>query len=101
MKKKVIIGLLGATLDAGKGPDRWDKWRPTVSLCMHEDLLIHRFELLYQPKFKALAHTVKDDIESISPETTVVLTPIEFDDPWDFQQVYGTLHDYAKGAKFN
>lgn len=30
-----------------------------------------------------------------------MLREIEFDDPWDFQQVYGALHDYAKGSQFN
>jgi transcriptional regulatory protein RtcR len=26
-KNLVIIGLLGPTLDTGKGPERWGKWR--------------------------------------------------------------------------
>ncbi|HUK89272.1 MAG TPA: RNA repair transcriptional activator RtcR family protein, partial [Blastocatellia bacterium] len=66
MKRNVVIGLLGPTMDAGKGGDRWQRWRPSVSLCMHEDLLIHRFELVHQPKFKTTAHLVKRDIESVS-----------------------------------
>ncbi|HNB73519.1 MAG TPA: RNA repair transcriptional activator RtcR family protein, partial [Acidobacteriota bacterium] len=40
----VVIGLLGPTLDGGKGPTRWERWRPTVAVCQHENLLVHRFE---------------------------------------------------------
>ena len=31
----------------GKGDKRWDKWRPTISMCQHDDLLIDRLELLF------------------------------------------------------
>jgi len=100
-KEQVVIGLLGATLDSGKGSDRWERWRPTVALCQHEDLLLHRFELLYQKKFAAIARTVIDDIATVSPETEVKLVEIELDDPWDFEEVYGALHDFAAGHEFD
>lgn len=100
-KKHVAIGLLGATLDSGKGSERWERWRPTVALCQHEDLLIHRFELLYQKKFAAIARAVNDDIATVSPETEVKLVEIELDDPWDFEEVYGALHDFATGYEFD
>ena len=54
MKNIVVIGLLGPTLDMGKQPKRWERWRPTVALCQHEDLLVSRLELLYQKRFKSL-----------------------------------------------
>src|SRR5258706_5167139 len=100
-KKHVVIGLLGATLDSGKGSDRWERWRPTVALCQHEDLLIHRFELLYQKKFAGLARTVTEDIATVSPETEVKLCEIELADPSDFEEVYGALHDFAAGYEFD
>ena len=100
-RKHVLIGLLGATLDSGKGSDRWERWRPTVALCQHEDLLIHRFELLYQKKFAGLARTVIDDIATVSPETEVKTREIELADPWDFEEVYGALHDFAAGYQFD
>jgi transcriptional regulatory protein RtcR len=100
-KRHIVIGLLGATLDSGKGSERWERWRPTVALCQHEDLLIHRFELLYQKKFGALARTVIDDIGTVSPETEVKLTEIELNDPWDFEEVYGALHDFAVRYDFD
>src|SRR5215216_5036685 len=100
-KEYVVIGLLGPSLDSGREADRWERWRPTVSLCQHEDLLIKRMELLYEPKFHRLARQVAEDIEHCSPETEVRLKEIAFDDPWDFEQVYGALHDFARSFKFN
>lgn len=99
--KKVVVGLLGTTLDRGQGPDRWNQWRPSVSLCQHEDLLIHRFELLYQKKFQAMADGIAEDIRSVSPETDVVLRLVEFEQPWDFEEVYGALHAFARAYPFD
>jgi transcriptional regulatory protein RtcR len=95
-RKTVVIGLLGPTLDMGKGPNRWDRWRPTVSLCQHEDLLVDRLELLHQRRWAALARTVTDDIARVSPETEVVHRNIEFEDAWDLEEVYGALLDFAR-----
>jgi transcriptional regulatory protein RtcR len=100
-RKHVVIGLLGATLDSGKGSERWERWRPTVALCQHEDLLIHRFELLYQKKFAGIARSVINDIATVSPETEVKSNEIELADPWDFEEVYGALHDFAAAYEFD
>jgi len=100
-KNQIVIGLLGSALDSGKGAERWEKWRPTVSVCRHENLLIHRLELLYQKKFERLAHLVAEDIATVSPETRVRLVEMEFADPWDFEEVYGSLHDFAREYDFN
>jgi len=99
-KRSVIIGLLGPSLDNGRGPQRWERWRPTVSLCQHPDLLVHRFELLHDRKFKALCTTVCTDIASVSPETQIRPHEIQFDDAWDFQGVYAALHDFARAYTF-
>ena len=101
VKQQVIIGLVGATLDSGKGPERWERWRPSVALCQHDNLLIHRFELLYQKKFGGLARAVIDDIAAVSPETKTLPFEIELDDPWDFEEVYGALHQFASGHEFD
>jgi transcriptional regulatory protein RtcR len=98
--KQVVIGLLGTTLDRGKDPSRWEMWRPSVSLCQHDDLLVDRFELLHSKKYASMAETVARDIRSVSPETEVRLHCIEFSDPWDFQEVYGALHEFARSYPF-
>jgi len=100
-RKNVLIGLLGTTLDAGDESTRWERWRPSVSLCQHEDLLIDRFELLHQSKYNPLAKKLIADIATVSPETTVRSHLIEFRDPWDFEEVYGALHDFARAYPFD
>ena len=102
MKKTVVIGLLGSTLDqGGKTARRWERWRPSVALCQHEDLLIHRFELLYQRRFTELADLVSADIALVAPETELRLQAIEFDDPWDFEGVYSALFEFARTYPFD
>ncbi|WP_285413383.1 RNA repair transcriptional activator RtcR [Variovorax sp. efr-133-TYG-130] len=101
MKPIVVIGFLGTQLDAGQGAGRWNKWRPTVSLAQHEDMVVSRMELLYTLRHKALAELVKADIATVSPETTVNLVPIELADPWDFGEVYTRLYDWARGYSFD
>ena len=98
----VAIGLLGTTYDGpARAANRWEKWRPSVSLCQQEDLLISRFELLHPPNAIELALAVNADIRLVSPETNVMLRPIEIADPWDFEQVYGALHEFARGYPFD
>ncbi|WP_447765126.1 RNA repair transcriptional activator RtcR [Sphingopyxis panaciterrae] len=102
MKPVTVIGFLGSTLDAAKfGPSRWSKWRPTVSICMQEDLRVDRFILLHGSYHRRLAEYVADDIRDVSPETEVVQTLLDFDDAWDFEEVYGKLLDFARGFPFD
>ncbi len=100
MKKRVAIGFLGTTVDAGN-ENRWDRWRPTVALCQHEDLVIDRLELIHDKRSQSLAERVSADIASVSPETTVRSQLIELRDPWDFEEVYGALHDFARAYNFD
>ncbi len=93
--------MLGTTLDTGKGPQRWEKWRPTVALCAHDDLVIARLELLHPPTWTALAEQVAADVRQIAPETEVRLRALPIDDPWDLEQVYGALHDVARAYPFD
>lgn len=99
-KPLVVLGFLGTTLDVGKGPQRWERWRPTVGICQQEDLLISRFELLHPPKAIDLRDQVIADIASASPETVVRAHPVEMKDPWDFEGVYAALHDFARAYSF-
>lgn len=100
-RKTVVIGFLGSVLDAGNGPERWDRWRPTVDLCRHEDFLIDELHLLSEKKFARTLDRVTEDVAGISPETRVVPHECALKDPWDFQEVYGALHDFADGCTFD
>ena len=101
MRKTVVIGLVGTTLDAGEPADRWNHWRPTVSLCQQEDFLVDRLELLYPPKQTRLIDTLRADIGAVSPETEVCPREVELKDPWDFDEVFGALHDFARAYPFD
>lgn len=96
----VVLGLLGTTLDQGRGPDRWDRWRPTVDLARHETLAIDRLELLHPARAHSIARTVAEDVVRLSPRTTVRQHTFELRDPWDLQEVYGALHDFARAYPF-
>jgi transcriptional regulatory protein RtcR len=98
--KNVVIGFLGSQLDAGSGAARWQKWRPTVSICQHEDFVVERLELLHARQHTKLAKQIKEDIESVSPETQIRLHLFDPRDAWDFQEVYGLLHEFARTYPF-
>ena len=100
-KRQVVIGMLGTTLDSGTGPGRWEKWRPTVSLGMHQDFLLDRLELLLdQRRYGKLATVVREDLAQASPETEVRIHDTYLVDPWDFEGVYAALHDFLAGYAF-
>ncbi|TJZ69380.1 RNA repair transcriptional activator RtcR [Chitiniphilus eburneus] len=102
MKKTVAFGFVGTTLDyVGKGGQRWDKWRPTIGLCQQEDLLIDRLELLHDSRSRGLFARLQQDIAQVSPGTEVRSVEINLRDPWDFEEVYSALHDFARGYAFD
>ena len=96
-----VIGFLGSTLDASKrDASRWNKWRPTVGLCMQPDLRVDRLVLLHGRQHEDLARFITKDIASVSPETEVELVLMNFDDAWDFEEVYAELLDFVRGFSF-
>jgi len=97
----VVFGLLGTQLDVGKGPNRWERWRPTVSIFQHEDFIVGCLHLIYSQRFQSLAKSVIGDIASLSPSTTIAEHHVEFDDPWDFEEVYGKLLDLTESFPFD
>ncbi len=99
-RETVVIGMLGTTLDTGRGPKRWEKWRPTLGLCQQEDLLVHRLELLHPSAHAEMARQVAADIAQVSPETRVRLTVQDIQNPWDLEETYGALLDYASAYPF-
>ncbi|MBL8473886.1 MAG: RNA repair transcriptional activator RtcR [Rhodocyclaceae bacterium] len=102
MKNTVAIGFLGTQLDfAGKGPQRWERWRPTVALCQQENLVINRLELLHDVRGRGLAERIALDIAAVSPETQVRRVEMNLRDAWDFEEVYAALHDFARAYAFD
>ncbi len=100
--KRVVIGLLGTKLDSGTTVERWDGWRPTVSLFQHEDLLWDRLELLAEPNFSKISQQILLDVRQVSPETEARLHEVSYGrDPWDLETVYAALHAWAAGYPFD
>jgi len=99
-KTRVVIGFLGTTLDVGKGPQRWERWRPTVCLGQQQDWVVDRLDLMHQPKVVDLTNQIIEDFASVSPETKVRPWPVDLADPWDFEKVYAALFDFARQYPF-
>jgi transcriptional regulatory protein RtcR len=94
-KKRVVIGLLGSTLDGGHAEARWTRWRPSVAICQHPDLAIDRFELLVSSNGERQADQVISDLAVVSPATEVRRHRFAVADAWDFSEVYAALADFA------
>jgi len=100
-KRQVVFGMLGIQLDAGTGPGRWQKWRPTVALGMHDDFVPDRIELLVDKRrFGTLTALVREDLALTAPETAVHVHDTYMADPWEFEGVYACLHDFLAGYAF-
>jgi transcriptional regulatory protein RtcR len=94
--KTVLFSFFGAVKDkAPAGKDRWEIWRPTLSLHQHEELLIDRLELI-GAKGRPAGGQLGKDIRAVSPETEVRHHDLPFENFWDFEEVYGSLHDLVR-----
>ena len=101
MKRHILISHVGANLDSGSKPERWNRWRPTVALHQHDDLLIEKTVLLHSPRYRSLVDQIANDIRLISPETEIECVPFDVRNPWDFQEVYEQLLDFALAREFD
>ncbi len=97
MKKNVVIGFLGTNLDAGKRR----RWRPSVQINDHPDFPITRLELLHDRRWTGLATKIKGEVERAHPETEVLLHEVNVRDPWDFEEMYGAMFDFARDYGFD
>jgi transcriptional regulatory protein RtcR len=105
MKKIVVFGFVGTTLDAaGKSAQRWERWRPTVALTQHADVEIARMELFATARpdrmLTPLLTQLREDIAATSPATALNVHTLAITDPWDFGEVYAALFDFARGYAF-
>ncbi len=99
MKKTVVLGFIGTQLDSGAGQGRWERWRPTIALLQHQDMVVDRLEL-FHVQHERMVRDLRADIALVSPETEVVERKLAIRDAWDFGDVYGALFDFAKSYDF-
>ncbi|KRG35342.1 transcriptional regulator [Psychrobacter sp. P11F6] len=98
--RTAVIGFLGTTLDNGFNDKRWQRWRPTVSLGIHDELLVDELHILYSKRDKRLFKIVVDDVAKVSPQTKIIGHHVALSSPWDFADVYAELYDFATGFDF-
>ena len=96
--RNVVLGFLGTQLDKGRGRRGW---RPTVSLVQQEGFEVDRIELIHDIRFQRLAEGVAKAVAAHSPDTEVLLQRMDLADPWDFQEVYGKMFDFARAYGFD
>lgn len=99
-RKTAVIGFLGTTLDNGFSQTRWQRWRPTVSLGLQDDLLVDELHILYSKRDKRLFEIIVNDVAQVSPHTKVIGHHVALSSPWDFAEVYAELYDFAAGFDF-
>ena len=99
-RRTVALGFLGTTLDGVKHADRFSRWRPTIALAMHEELGLDRLELLMTREDESLLALVKADLSKVAPSLEVGTHVLDIADPWDFEEVYARLFDFARGYRF-
>lgn len=99
-KKTAVIGFLGTTLDNGFNDKRWQRWRPSVSLCLHDDLLVDELHILYSKRDKRLFNVIVADVAQVSADTKVIGHRVTLASPWDFADVYAELYDFVTGFAF-
>ena len=98
----VIISILGQRLDnVGFGGKRWFRWRPTFSLLQHHDFQVDEIVLLHQEDEKKLLNLTEQDIQQTCLNINVKSYLLNYQDPWDFEQVYSQLHDFAQSYSFD
>lgn len=96
----IVISILGSRLDR-RGRQRHTRWRPNAALIQQPDFPVHRLELMYLHADKNLMNQFVADASEISPSTIVCPHSLSHQDPWDFEQVYTDLHDFATGYDFD
>jgi transcriptional regulatory protein RtcR len=99
-KPLVVIGSLGTRLDVGARQRRWVKWRPSICAVQQLDRPAARFELLHPPRYEPHAQQILRDLGEVAPDTDVRLHPQGLRDPWDFEEVFAALHDFARAYPF-
>lgn len=100
--KTVVIGILGSRLDhQGLGQRRWNRWRPSISILLQDQFPVDRFLLLYHPNERQLAELTLADMRELRPGIEAIGYAVNYDDPWDFGQVYEQLHDFTREYEFD
>lgn len=98
----IVVSILGTRLDhTGFGKRRWLRWRPNMSILMHHEFPVDELILIYHEDDQALLDLTVADMSELSPQTRITTYCVDYDNAWDFEQVYGWLHDIAQVHPFD
>lgn len=97
----IVFSMFDPEWDGGDPADRWQRWRPTVSLTSHPDFPVDRLELIVQQPHCEIARLAAEDIARLSPGTYIQIHERRILDPWCFEEVYAALHDIAENYDFD
>jgi transcriptional regulatory protein RtcR len=98
----IVVSILGQRLDnVGFGNKRWLRWRPTMSLLMHHDFPVDELVLIHHKDDLNLASLTMRDVNTLCLDIKITTYVVDYDDPWDFEQVYSQLHDFSHSYTFN
>ena len=93
----VGFSIIGQELDnVSNKPRRWNKFRPTIAFALQEDVPINKLVLAYQPGQEGLLEILQKDILSENKKLKIVPIPLQFKDPYDYDNCYSVL---AKAVK--
>lgn len=99
--QNVVFSFFGSALDRKPHDERWKYWRPSVALALQEDFPVRRLELIInKPEFRADAEIVARDVQVRSPKTNVNIHELDWENPWDFAEVFAGLTDLVEGYPF-
>ncbi len=100
-KRNVVFGILDPFWDANIEHPSTGFWRPTVGLASAVDFPVHRLELVAQVDAQALGEEVIAAIHTQSPQTTIRVHPHQYNDLWDFEEMYGYFLDLVEDYPFD
>ncbi|MFT7521961.1 MAG: transcriptional regulatory protein RtcR [Kiritimatiellia bacterium] len=89
-----LFGLFGNSMDGGIDSRRWSRWRPTLTPFMQDDVIVDKLVLIGGQNRPAKA--LVTDIQAMSPQTEIIIRPMDVKDPWDLEIMYGLLLDEAE-----
>ncbi|MFZ4534957.1 RNA repair transcriptional activator RtcR [Propionivibrio sp.] len=101
-KRNVVFGVMDPFWDANIDHPSTGFWRPTVSAVSVLEFPVDRFELLIQnsinPEF---ANEVMAAMKVASPTSTIIPHFHQYNDLWDFEEVFAYLHDEVADYPFD
>ena len=95
----IVYSFIGVALDQKKNGDKINHWRPTIALATSNEIHFDELHLLWQSNYRSLSEELIAELKERAPQLKVVSHIVDFDDPWDFEEVYSKLYDFAAEQK--